>query len=622
MSFEEAQQLFHGSKRINVNNSEFNEFLHTVDKHPMMLQVLKNYIEDDDNGMEFSDYKDDLLSIVRLEDETKSQSKRICELIVGRYANTFAESFNLIKYIDSNCIEKIFFKAIMKHDIPSLSKRMLIKDRDDHYYIHDIIKESIKAVTKCKIGIIPAKNKILSYLSTKIESKLVDYYQFVAFNSGLIIKLLNDVKNRKDKVIIYNVVVTYSNHRNLKEHIKNIEAILGEELEQDYLEVKLYLEMLEMKIKLSTDNEEAELNKKTINHLKELIVEFGGDKQIEQLIKHHTGKLYNWIKDYDNAIKIFNDIISLDGEAYKTILQLCRAHRNLALRAEKEKERDVSKQHIIVVNSLLAPIDFEKMPVSIYLEILVLIGNRPLNSKEILETCLWNNFDYFSKIALLYSKNKIIEHIYITIAELASNISYNQKSFFKEWFEEIEHPVIEYNNDKLVTAVINIYVAEIKRRIYAKPKERYDNLVESVMSIWARQKALIKEDEPKGRVEFRYKPIIEILLKLSEFKLAEKELNEVFREDNEWHRRYKADVLKSKSLYTDAIFELNHAIQMFEEKKQSKYLSTFYNDLAELYNCSKDPDCIPTLKKAIKFCDNLKTRSYWENKLVKWEVVY
>lgn len=573
MTPEEANLLFDVYSNENFSAKEFISFLDKIDKHPMTLQILKNYLSDSNNGISISDFKSKFDSIVNLEDKEITSSQKICQKIIGLYYYKSKQLYYLLGLIDSNLIEANFLKSIILSDIQSLVNRNFLKFEGSYYYIHSIILYSIKSIVSEDINELKTsyEKKIIKYFEEKIELRDLSFYRFCAYNNNFLKNLEKITNNNYIKILIYNAYIIMHNYHERNTVINNIQDVLENIKPERYFEIKLLIEQYELEISCISNNEKEEKNKlinikiQQLEKIKDDLKEF----KTKQLLEHHIGKLYNWNGQYEKAVNVLEFIVKQDENEYSSILQLCRAYRHLALEDKSRKQEYVNNVYEILKN-----LDFNRMPISIFLEIISLIIYQPFNTKEILNTCLWANFELFEQYAKLYSDNKIFEHIYLIIGKLSSNLYYTKKSFYKEWFQDIEHPNIKDCDEKLLYAMINIYCYEVKRRQQAC--EQYDNLLGMISTYWK----IYKEDylKYKTNISFLYKPVIECFISLDKIDLAEKELSEIYDETNEWHLRYKSQILSKRNNFKEALKYINKVLDICGENYFGPYLETFEND--------------------------------------------
>lgn len=567
MSYDEAKGIFDYEM---LKSEELRSFLKQIDKHPMTLQILKNYLNPE-NGITFDDIKNRISDIVNMDDSEITSSTKICEKIIGLSYSKNPKVYKFLSLCDSNILESNFLKKIMFTEIPDLIRKNFIKYEDKFYYMHSIIKDSIKAIAKKEeFKITELKDyiyKLLKYLEEKIEFKDLSFYRFYGYHSNLLEKLYNIIDDNYYKIVLYNAYIVANNYHNKKKVVLDIQNLLKDSKINHYYELKLLVEKYELEITCANKKNKKELIIKKITKLKNIEYEEKEEK-CKEFLQQRIAKLYNWLGNYNEAIDILKDILRNDKKAYSSILQLCRAYRQLAL-----YKNNNTSEYIRKVYDILKKVDFNDMPISIFLEIIRLIIYRPFNTKEILELCLWNNFDLFDKCVELYSENKIHEHIYIIIGALASNLHYNKSDYYKKWFIEIEHPQINKCDRKMLSAMINIYCYEIKRR--ARFNEDAEDIFEVVKGYWKEYK-----DKYYPLNKFQYKPIIDCLISMKKFNEAYNELEEVYDHKDIWHLRYKAQIYEGKKDYDKALQYIMLVLEMYKDAKDKHegYLSTFLAD--------------------------------------------
>ncbi|ELC8349352.1 hypothetical protein QYB82_000144 [Clostridium perfringens] len=616
-SIEKLQVSFMKKEEVNEIFSEeefqqpsFLKLIGEIEYHPMMLQILKQYLLDEDNGVNAEDFKG-ISDLVELQDSDISQSSRICNKIINDYYIKEKEVCLLLANLNSNLIEETFLKKLIVPKIGELTRRAFLEYNDNYYYLHDIVLNSIKTISsneECKIVF---KEKQIEYFEAQLEQREISFYRFVAYNNKYMIWLYEHTDSTYLKILIYNFYMMFFNNKNSSIHIENIKKLLENIEIRKYYEIKLYIEMLECIIQdREYEPSRSEKLENSIMELKKLLGKVD-DTNCSYLIKHHIGKLYNWNRKYDESIPIFLEIIKNKPDEYTTYLQLLRAYRQKLINEKLEKsDKDIIMNKIL---NLLKQMDIEKMPVAIYLEVLKSIKNRPLNNKKNLELCLFNHFNHFKAIAFLYSKNTIFEHIYLIMGELSATISYNQQEFFKEWFKTVEHPNLEDCSGEILLSVIKIFCAEVKRRKYAG--EESSELVKQIIVWWNKYSNDFMGDKVNV---FDYKYIIEFYINIENFEMAEQALQKIYDEDNEWHLKYISEISKGKKQLMEALNYINKGIEIYKCKGDKYYISAFLNIKAEILYSQKNKMCVDILNEAIADCRNEKTKESWRNKLEKW----
>lgn len=570
MTCDEAKKIF---KSTELDDEIIDNLLKNMDKHPMTLKIIKNYIAED-NGISLSDIERELQSIVDMKDKELSSSQRICEKIIGYNYQKSPELYKLLSLIDSNIIESEFLKRIILEDIQLLINKNFIQYQNEYYYMHSIIKDSIKSmVNRDKLteeAINCYKNRILSFLKEKIDNRDLGFYRFGAYNYKFLQNLQSIVSDKYYRIIILNCFIIINNYHDKKAIVEEIKKLLKEYSNNDYYSIKLLIEEYEMERSFGKDFEEKNkisLQKiDLLNELKNNEFEF----RINQLINQRIAKFYNWTNQYDKAIKILEQIITINKDAYSAILQLCRAYRSKILQ-DKVASLDYEEK----IYCILKELEFKKIPMSIFLEIIKVVIYRPFNNEKILKLCLWDNMDMFKEYVKLYSSSNIFEHVYIIMSNLASNLYYNESSFYKQWFDEVVHPDIMKCNNELLLAMIKIYCYEIKRR--TQSNENYDNILNITKGYWYYYKEIKKKIN-----KFDYKAMLDCLISVKEFDLAKSELLEIFDENDIWHLRYMSQIEEGSKNYKEALTYIEKVIIKCGNSYHKQYYDTFLKDKSRL----------------------------------------
>lgn len=615
MDVKEAKSIFGNNPQFLTD--KFEDFLSKLPRHPMTLRILKNCLLDEENGITISDFST-IQDIVNLSDNEISQSKMICEKILGNYYLKNEDVCKVLSIIDQTIIEANFLKKIIgPNELSKLVKKGFVKYEGEAYTIHSIILESLKAVNTNDNKDVPYRDNIYKFLSNGLDNKKLEYYVFISYNNNFIHKLYNYSIDIELKVLIYNVIVEFCNHANLDEHIYNIDRLLEQVTVPTYFSLKLNIERLELEISLvgSKDKEEKErVIRESIKKIDAIYNKSKLDKKCNLLLIHHKAKLYNWLREYDKAIDLLEALLREHPSYYASILQICRAYRQKITELGIKNSESIS--YMKKVESILATLNYREVPVSVYLELIDLIHNKPLNTPGILKNCLWNNFEYFSEMALLYSKNAIFEHIYLIIGDLSNTLGYKKQTFYKKWFEVVEHPSLIQSHKQLLESMIKIFCAEAVRRFYNK--EDYEEVLSAVHHYWNVYKTnylASLTDQQKG---FKYNPIINCFIQVERPDAADNELKEIFDSNNVWHLKFKSTILKLNASFDEALTKIDEAIMKYKLEDHPKYLSAFYNDKAEILFESGKSSSIEWLKQAISLCDDVRTLESWKKKLEGW----
>ena len=306
---------------------------------------------------------------------------------------------------------------------------------------------------------------------------------------------------------------------------------------------------------------------------------------------------------------MFGKVLSINPNESPAQLQLLRIYRYYIVENRKncgdvKKEEELQKK----VSNILNQIVYEKIPVAIYLEIVNLVKNQPLNSDENLNTCLWKPFGYFKKVVTLYAETNIFEHIYGIVGELSDALAYQEPAFFIEWFNKVGHPV---DNNKMRKAVIQIYASAIK--IFGKNGEDYSNYIQILERCW-------QDWKTEKVTAFNYNIVIKMYISVGIYDKAEKELKEIYNENNEWHLKFMAQIHQGSGALEEALDDITKAIGIYDKnvKSDGKYKFAFLRDKAEILHNMGNNDCIDVLKQAIKEVTDKELKKEWEKVLESW----
>ncbi|MCT4687021.1 hypothetical protein [Vallitalea sp.] len=612
MKKEEAEQIFYESI---FQKCGFKDLLSQLEYHPLMLMILKMFLLDEDNGLNVEDFKD-IKKLVKLKDDELTQSERICNKIIGDYYSKNNNICILISNLGKNELEESFLKKCILDEIPCLIKKCFLKYEEGYYYLHDIILNSIKAIISSnsnKEGLVFVP-EIKEFLITENEKRSLQFYSFFAFHEDFLYRMLKASTDNEFNILIYNSILLFSNHQNIDKHINNIEKLLIKDKLENYYSIKLYIEKLELIVQDKRSKQGR--NEKVSDAIKELknLQKKELDDESQLLVKHHIAKFYNWNNDYNEAIELLKEILEKKPNESSTLLQLLRVYRQWLTKKNVSREEKAKLDN--AVKNILENADYQKMPVAIYLEMVNLVKNRPLNTVGNLNSCLWSNFDYFKKIVMLYSKNGVFEHIYYIMGELAETISYKEGKFFDEWFRTIEHPV-ELKKKDMLSSIIKIYISEIKLR--KNNGDDYKLLLKYLEECWFlyKEKYFKKKKNP-----FEYNLLVKMYISIEEYNRALEELDEVYDKENIWNLKNMALIKSGLGELDVALNIISNAINKYRESKDPFYLFAFLKDKADILYKKADKECIDNFIQAIESCHDDKLQLEWREILKEWKKEY
>ncbi len=606
MSKEEAQQIFTDSK---FQDNEFMSLFKKLEYHPMTLKLIKTYLLEEDNGLDVTDFLN-TGRLVELRDSELTNSQEICKKILGDYFCQKKEVCMLLSKLDSNRVEAGFLKQCIFSEVVELTKRGFLKLEDGYYSIHDIILNSMKALVKEKPQVVQLvyEKEIMDYLNKENENRTLGFYTFFALHQNFLKDVFQTCANSQMKILIYNSLLLFSNQKDKEIHITNINKLLKNDDLTSYYSIKLLIEKLELWVHSGKKEEKKDRNKQAVKELQDLL-ERDIDSNCKLLITFHIVKFYNWNYEYKKAEEVFGKVLSINPNEFPAQLQLLRIYRYYIVENRKncgdvKKEEELQKK----VSNILNQIVYEKIPVAIYLEIVNLVKNQPLNSDENLNTCLWKPFGYFKKVVTLYAETNIFEHIYGIVGELSDALAYQEPAFFIEWFNKVGHPV---DNNKMRKAVIQIYASAIK--IFGKNGEDYSNYIQILERCW-------QDWKTEKVTAFNYNIVIKMYISVGIYDKAEKELKEIYNENNEWHLKFMAQIHQGSGALEEALDDITKAIGIYDKnvKSDGKYKFAFLRDKAEILHNMGNNDCIDVLKQAIKEVTDKELKKEWEKVLESW----
>ncbi len=610
---EEAYKLFENDKLENKSKDALKSFINDIDKHPLLLRLIINLLKRNEN-LNLEDLHNDFKNMHKIKDKDKN-NESFFKRIVGRYLEDYEEFLSQVTTIDSLFIEKSFLKKFGVVQLQELMDACILNNNNYYYYIHQIVLNSLKEIIKENKYFTEFREVLKCYLEEKIDIRDMDYLKFLYNHINMISSLFIQEKDSYMKVLLYNVIANYKNQdKFLDEVICTIDNLKLDF--SRYYDIKLYIEKLEFEIrKLEKQDRDSGILEKIA--MLEEVLNLNSNKNIKNslLIKHHIGKLYMWIRKYEDSEKIFIEIISQEKESYSSALQLCRIYKNLSNRFKCEQRKEFIDKGIEYIEYIL---NGSNQPITVLLSTYELISKKPFCNNELMKKYINERFENFSYI-LEQSINNEFDQIYLVIKELAGWLSYCKPDFYKTILEYLQPPAYIKENKKLLLAYGQIYAKEFTRKKYQMEIlcgefELAENYLKQYID-------MIDFETQK----FDYKYLIDLYIENENFEDADNLVNKIYNPEDPYHLKWKCIIFRNVNI-SEAIEFIKMAIEIAEkpENKFKYYISSLYNEYADTLDFDNDRFCIEILEKALSFKKevNENTKRSWEKKLRKWRNKY
>jgi hypothetical protein len=454
--------------------------------YPLILKHIRNAVDD-----EFYTWDKILIliqneNISMLEDEREDGS--IAKRILSKLLISMKKELEIISIVNSQNIAIEFFEEVMDYkrnnSILKLTKKSIIEKKINYYYIHQIILDAILLMVE-NPNFENYYSKLKTFLIRGNDIKNIAYYNFIFINSHhlhLTYKKL-DYTDELKKILLHTKIQNWDNNKKnwyLDEYNNydfspntKINILLEiEKIEIELFEVRKKFFYSEKEKYIKTSNQKIEV-------LEERLGTLNKNDNKANYLKHHLGKIYKNIENYDMAIRLFEDVINNDKNANYARLQLARIytwHRY----TEKNKVELDKLLTIILEKEYL----WEKESLSTLLATYELISENKLDYYR--TKYITNNLDTFFE-NLFTSLLLGFEQPFQLLSRLAKHLAYLKPEKFKQICEDIPFPdKIESNkNIQYSFAVIqSIYFTildndiekDIKDKAYQNAEQYFKNL--------------------------------------------------------------------------------------------------------------------------------------------------
>ncbi|MEQ9888287.1 ATP-binding protein [Pectobacterium zantedeschiae] len=601
---------------LDTNNTPKNDvvekIIQYVDGYPLVLSIIRDSV--DDCGDSWEDVLNEIKDVVSLEDHDRNI--RISARILERSLSQIKEELYWIYILKSKIISSEFLQFSLKNNgIKSLLKRSIINKTEVYNYsVHQIILDSVVSVfDKFSDDLSNYYKIILSYLKVESESKSIGYFNFLITHHNFLMELY---KNRKGgdelkNYLIYSLAQGWDENSDgwIIDEIKKIS--LDDDTKISYLLLieKIEMELFNLKKKYGTNDEENYLSfcKENIKHLKDKI-EKNKNSSIDLYLRHHLGKIYIRIKDYDKAIELFKYVVEKDDSADYARLQIAR----IGVWHDQSKVSSVEmNEHISKILSKTD--DWSSTSLSVLLATYELISENKMRSyrEKYIDSCI---SVFVSN--LLYSLSFGFEQPFELLAKLSYHLSYNHKEMFGCFCESLPLPSTIDKNNKIKYAFSTIQVAYYKQLKYSNDSNKDSKMEEAFSLAEMYLKSIDLNDFQRGKlidlyIESKYpdKALVELC----------KNANQV---DDPFFFQKKCKILRLLGGFDnleESIKSIDKAILLSESNPKFKnYKSAFLNDKAEALYISSPDDAISILEEAIKLENNNITLTNWKKKLHNW----
>lgn len=591
--------LFNGiDNKFNYTDINFDKIIVKVSYNPLMLKILNTLIKDKDIEV------NKLCSEVLMEADDIDEDQSIKHRIMKPFLSNCLEEIELIYWINTTYVDKdLLIYMLNPIGFKKLKDRFIFDEfnsiNKNTIKIHDLILEGIKSIVEFK-----------DYKNKQYEKKMIDY--FIELSEKQVEKnnYYNALYMHKDKIIeinklnkswgieIYLLLKSSYDYEFDYEKWEKIDFSYLTKINYNdsfYFQYISVIEFLERKI----FKERYELSKEKffefindcINNLNDFLDNDSLSERLRYDLLHHLGKLYIYIKEYDKAINIFENIVNKKNNSYSAKLQLIRLYQ--------KKDGLVSKSKIFIKDIFAAYNSGENIDITVVLAVYQELIKKDFEDE--FKRYVLNDIDSFSKI-ILESSNFYFDMPFRVFVKVGKKFSYNKSNEYKTIANNIPMKVSEdINDNELLFSIGEFYKDRIKNEIWSGDidvleKNNFINLAEK----YYKKMKKINDFQKRSIASFYICANMpgKSLEYINKIKNKNQDPFNFYYESQAFELIYYKDKINN---YLDLALEsINKCIEIsINNKKYDGYLCTFYRQKAIVLNLKNDNSFIKFYEMAI-----------------------
>ncbi|GHV84993.1 hypothetical protein AGMMS50230_06010 [Spirochaetia bacterium] len=583
-------------------NDQAEKIIKYVGGYPLLLSIIRDLIAEE-SIFSWNDIIEDI-NPVSIEDPEKNV--KIATRILGKISIGYEEELTWISILKSNSICKEFFEfVISKTGIRCLKSRSLIKHTEPNYYtIHQVILDAILLIFPRDEYIDrPKKHQILEdYLKLENERKSAGYFNFIFLHTEFINTVYHSLsfESSLKKNILYLKVQA----RDFEKGNWYLEELKSYKMNYNN-RIDLLLEIEKIEIELSNFNKTGvkdrynDICSRYIEHLENIIKNITNEND-RRFLNHHLGKLYIQQKEYDNAIKVFKEILKTHPDSDSAKLHLARIYTKYKFEDYKEEFEELIDKVLTQDNH------WEKQSLSVLLSIYELIAQ--------------NRMQKYRKIYIDDNINSFLENIFYSLlfgfdqpfgllAKLAGHLGYNMTEQYIEICEKLPLPAtINENNElKYDFATINAIYYRLLKYEEINDKEKMDKVYRIAKTYF---KSCILNDYQ--RVKY-----VDLLIDAENFQEAKEELIKT-DDGNPFYFQKLCKIERGLGKTEESLIAIDKAIELNSDKL---YFSAFLHDKAITISDKNVSEAISILESALSYEKNERTLKSWNETLAEWKKI-
>jgi tetratricopeptide (TPR) repeat protein len=223
-----------------------------------------------------------------------------------------------------------------------------------------------------------------------------------------------------------------------------------------------------------------------------------------------------------------------------------------------------------------------------------------------------DNIDDFVN-RLFYSLSFGFEQPFQLLSNLSSYLSYNQKDIYYDICENLPLPSTIETNDNIKFAFATIQVAYYKNLKYSDSPKKNEKMKKAFEYAEIYYKSIDLDDYQRGK-------FVDLYIENKNFSEALEELDKYQQKNNAFYFQKLSKTYRGLKQYDKSLEYIGKAIKLLGADGNKNYLSAFLNDKADTLKLKGEIDkAIGSLKQAIDFQTNSKTKDRWNIKLTNWQ---
>lgn len=578
---------------IKPTSDQLDILIKQISGYPLLLELAKNAVNNEEMTW------DDIIcesNITFINDNQKNEE--FAQRVLGRYVSRFGEFFNILMFLDSPNVSKLFLSECNRLWYNALQTYSIIHETSVYQcQIHQVVLSAIKAVAGDKFDKESCIARLHLYLEKHTKNRDAGLHTFMAYHQDKVVELVDalsssDILKHYALLAIIYTVDTYSDHDH---YLSLIDAL---PLDVDHCDVDLILKIERMeieqnKIKLQYGEDSEEYKQKICSNIDDLSKLSPAQEKNKALVLHHIGKLKSFVGDIDGAESDLMEAIQLDPKSYHSMLRLARNY-------DQKKDKVNVRKYIEMI---LGAEPFEEVPISIRLSAYDLISL--FKYKDLKDQFVKDRMGDFSN-TLYAALAENYSQIYVILAKLADYLSYNYPEFYTHLCARLPLPLAVENNERIKKNYGKILAAQF---IYGNYKGDYkDKILETA------------EHYLTGVAEFDdyvRKDLCKMYLAADLPRKALLIAEKIEKKDEKFMQQLISKVYLANGNVEKALEYIEKAIAQ-EDPEAKEYCAAFRHDKAKCLQKLEDPSAKDLMSEAIEMQTNPKTKKEWIEEIELW----